>query len=154
MISDELLNKFDSIEDLPVSEEMLGAYMEGNLHGSEFREIQNYIHDYESLSNLMDVVQDDIDIVNGLDDSLSKGDALWTENGDIPVDFVLPEVDSLSALSLIDVSSPLTEDTTIGADCRNFIDEERHNHHSEDNNGHNLNHHDPELDFGMTSDIE
>lgn len=31
MISDELLNKFDNIEDLPISEEMLGAYMEGKL---------------------------------------------------------------------------------------------------------------------------
>ena len=32
------LNKFDDLEDLPVSEEMLGAYLEGNLHGAEFRE--------------------------------------------------------------------------------------------------------------------
>ena len=31
MINEELLSKLDRIEDLPVSEEMLGAYMEGNL---------------------------------------------------------------------------------------------------------------------------
>ena len=30
MINDELFAKFDSIEELPISEEMLGAYMEGN----------------------------------------------------------------------------------------------------------------------------
>lgn len=35
MIDEELLNKFDRIQDLPVSEEMLGAYMEGNLNDAE-----------------------------------------------------------------------------------------------------------------------
>ena len=35
MIDEELLNKFDRIQDLPVSEEMLGAYMEGNTSDDE-----------------------------------------------------------------------------------------------------------------------
>lgn len=44
MIDEELLNKFDRIQDLPVSEEMLGAYLEGNLRGSELREVHRYLH--------------------------------------------------------------------------------------------------------------
>lgn len=44
MIDEELLNKFDRIQDLPVSEEMLGAYIEGNLRGSELREVHKYLH--------------------------------------------------------------------------------------------------------------
>lgn len=31
MIDDKLIKKLESIEDLPISEEMLGAYLEGNL---------------------------------------------------------------------------------------------------------------------------
>lgn len=155
MISDELLSKFDSIEDLPVSEEMLGAYMEGNLHGSVFREIQNYIHNEECVSTLLDVIHEDIAIISGMDDPLSREGVLWADNDDILVDFVLPEVDSLNVSSLIDVSSPLTEDIALGSDCRNFIDAKGHSLCSEDDNHrHHLNHHEPELDLGMINDIE
>lgn len=44
MIDNELLAKFDRIQDLPVSEEMLGAYIEGNLSAT----------DEESLNTLVD----------------------------------------------------------------------------------------------------
>lgn len=50
MISDELLSKFDRIEDLPVSEEMLGAYMEGNLNDAEFVKISSIIDSDSNLS--------------------------------------------------------------------------------------------------------
>lgn len=40
MIDDELMKKFDSIEDLPISEEMLGAYLEGNLTESEISDVE------------------------------------------------------------------------------------------------------------------
>lgn len=53
MISDELLNKFKRIEDLPVSEEMLGAYVEGNLDFYEERNISSEIQNSEYLSDMM-----------------------------------------------------------------------------------------------------
>lgn len=43
MIDDELLNKFDRIQDLPASEEMLGAYMEGNTNDEESLYIENLL---------------------------------------------------------------------------------------------------------------
>lgn len=45
MIDDELLNKFDRIQDLPVSEEMLGAYMENNLSAIESLQVKQHIID-------------------------------------------------------------------------------------------------------------
>ena len=51
MINDELLAKFDRIQDLPVSEEMLGAYLEGNISDSELNVVQTAISsdaDFES----------------------------------------------------------------------------------------------------------
>ncbi len=53
MISDELLNKFARIEDLPVSEEMLGAYLEGNLSENEVSQILPIINQDDIVSNLV-----------------------------------------------------------------------------------------------------
>lgn len=53
MISDELLNKFARIEDLPVSEEMLGAYLEGNLSDNEVSQILPIINQDDIVSNLV-----------------------------------------------------------------------------------------------------
>lgn len=53
MISDELLNKFARIEDLPVSEEMLGAYLEGNLSDNEVSRILPIINQDDIVSNLV-----------------------------------------------------------------------------------------------------
>lgn len=57
MISDKLLNKFDRIEDLPVSEEMLGAYLEGNLDLLESSQIEFQISTDPYLSGLVDDVK-------------------------------------------------------------------------------------------------
>lgn len=54
MINDDLLNKFDSIEDLPVSEEMLGAYIEGNLQDNERAEVDSLIDHHQALQFLTD----------------------------------------------------------------------------------------------------
>lgn len=43
MINDELLAKFDRIQDLPVSEEMLGAYLEDNLSAVENLQIEQQL---------------------------------------------------------------------------------------------------------------
>ena len=43
MINDELLNKFARIQYLPVTEEMLGAYLEDNLSSIEILNIEQSI---------------------------------------------------------------------------------------------------------------
>lgn len=53
MINEELLSKLDRIEDLPVSEEMLGAYMEGNLDFFEEANISSIIQTDAYLSHLI-----------------------------------------------------------------------------------------------------
>lgn len=53
-------DKFDDLFDLPISEELLGAYIEGSLRGSEFREVQNLLSDDLNLSELMDCVEKEI----------------------------------------------------------------------------------------------
>lgn len=52
MISDERLNKFDSIEDLPISEEMLGAYLENKLSSSEKVDVESAIQENTYLGEL------------------------------------------------------------------------------------------------------
>lgn len=54
MINDDLLNKFDNIEDLPVSEEILGAYIEGNLQDDERTEVVSFINHHQTLQFLTD----------------------------------------------------------------------------------------------------
>lgn len=53
MIDDELLNKFDRIQDLPVSEEILGAYMEDNLTPIEVQDVESAIQEYDYLKDIM-----------------------------------------------------------------------------------------------------
>lgn len=53
MIDEELLNKFDRIQDLPVSEEMLGAYMEGNLKEAEKEAVSVLIYDNPRINSLV-----------------------------------------------------------------------------------------------------
>lgn len=55
---DELILRFQDIQDLPVSEEMLGAYMEGNLIGSEFREVNNIFNDNNFLAEFISNIQE------------------------------------------------------------------------------------------------
>lgn len=53
MIDDELLNKFDRIQDLPVSEEMLGAYLEDNLSSSEVLDVESAIQESDYLKDII-----------------------------------------------------------------------------------------------------
>lgn len=78
MISDELLNKFDRIEDLPVSEEMLGAYLEGNLSEDEVSGIVQAISLDGIVSNLVTSVEetqsDENNFENFIDDKIDFPD--------------------------------------------------------------------------------
>lgn len=66
MISDELLNKFDHIEDLPVSEEMLGAYLEGTLDPFESANVESEISSDNHLSSFVESIAHD-DVTSVLD---------------------------------------------------------------------------------------
>lgn len=61
MIDEELLNKFSRIQDLPVSEEMLGAYIEDKLDYAEREFIQQEINSDLSLINLSHSITEDIE---------------------------------------------------------------------------------------------
>lgn len=156
MISDELFNKFDRIEDLPVSEEMLGAYMEGNLHGSEYREVQNFINDTDYGSNMIDIVERDIEFIKDLDDisyQPSCEDLIDVDN--LICGISLPEIPVVLMDSFIDTSSPLIDDFIVGDDCNHFHLNENNTLYTDniDNHVNGLDHHSPELDCGLTDNI-
>lgn len=50
----EIIKQFDNIEELPVSEEMLGAYVEGKLKSDEVMYIEQQLHDYDKLEFLIE----------------------------------------------------------------------------------------------------
>lgn len=54
MIDDELMKKFNSIEDLPISEEMLGAYMEGKLDIYDMDNINMLVHNNQILQSIVE----------------------------------------------------------------------------------------------------
>lgn len=91
MISDELLNKFNSIEDLPVSEELLGAYMEGNLDYLESAEIASKISDNIHLSNFVK----EISICNNSIPELSFDSLAESASGILDSELELPLLDEL-----------------------------------------------------------
>lgn len=66
MIDDELLAKFDRIQDLPVSEEMLGAYLEGTLDSFESSNIESKISSDNHLSTFVESIAHD-DVASILD---------------------------------------------------------------------------------------
>lgn len=54
----EILQEFDGIQDLPVSEESIGAYLEGKLAGAELREMQNLLNSDDNLFQMVEKVND------------------------------------------------------------------------------------------------
>lgn len=54
MIDDELMKKFDSIKDLPISEEMLGAYMEGKLDLYDMDNVNMLVHNDPILQSIVE----------------------------------------------------------------------------------------------------
>ena len=54
----EILQEFDGIQELPVSEEIIGAYLEGNLVGSELRDVHNLLNSDSGLSQIVNEIED------------------------------------------------------------------------------------------------
>lgn len=105
MIDDELLSKFDRIEDLPVSEEMLGAYLEGNLDDAESLEISSIVDSNPNISAISFEINNEVSFEhNNLED---------TSHANIE-DFSLPEINAaifepanLDSINAIDFSNVL-----------------------------------------------
>lgn len=68
MTNDELLVKFDRIKDLPVSEEMLGAYMEGTLDDKSLPAMEGVILNNESVQGLLnsDIESDSVSLFDDI----------------------------------------------------------------------------------------
>lgn len=79
----DLLSQFNDLQDLPVSEEMLGAYIEGNLDGSEQLFVESSIQQDDSLNDLVAGTNEDTD--SGYDWSIHDGDYGFWELGIPPV---------------------------------------------------------------------
>lgn len=122
--------KLDALMELPVSEEMLGAYLEGNLHGSEFREVQNIIEQDPFVADLISNTEDFAQINNDLSDMWMNGQecGLGEDFGYQPInveDFTIPEIilemPSVSAETTMihDAALTLTQDG-LEEDASNF----------------------------------
>lgn len=88
MMDDELMNRFDRIEDLPVSEEMLGAFVENKLRGAEFDSVSEQLTSNSVLRNIFNEVID-TNVDNLIESShpwdIYKGDYGYWELGLPPV---------------------------------------------------------------------
>lgn len=60
MIDEELLNKFDRIQDPPVSEEMLGAYLGNSLTDNAAIKVNSIIEDSGYLTSLIKSIQSNL----------------------------------------------------------------------------------------------
>ncbi len=93
MINDELLEKFNSIEELPFSEEMLGAYLEKRLNSNESILIEKSIESNSLISSMMR----DIDIsqysVNTLDEVI-ENEMIDLEDMDLFIDKYNSEINN------------------------------------------------------------
>ena len=54
----EIIQQFNDIQDLPISEEIIGAYLEGNLAGADLRDVQNLLNTNDSLFKMVDSLGD------------------------------------------------------------------------------------------------
>lgn len=80
----DIINEFDNIPDLPVSEEMLGAYLEGNLEGDELIDVGYMVQ--EDL--LMSYIANEISADNPMEFKVSDIDSELIPNLHEVIDFV------------------------------------------------------------------
>lgn len=68
----EIIQQFNDIQDLPISEEIIGAYLEGNLAGADLRDVQNLLNTNDSLFKMVDSLGD---IDKGMESLISTPNA-------------------------------------------------------------------------------
>ena len=127
MINDELLDKFDKIQDLPVSEEMLGAYLEGKLSNEENEFVHDAIESDLTLMNITfsasqpihDVFFEDV-VIDSIELPLINNEINFDESGihDDPIDkpFDEPEIPSFPDLDDI----PDVDESNTDEECETF----------------------------------
>ena len=127
MINDELLDKFDKIQDLPVSEEMLGAYLEGKLSNEENEFVHDAIESDLTLMNITfsasqpihDVFFEDV-VIDSIELPLINNEINFDEPGihDDPIDkpFDEPEIPSFPDLDDI----PDVDESNTDEECETF----------------------------------
>lgn len=81
---DDIISRFDDIEDLPLSEEMLGAYIEGNLEGDDLIDVGYLVQENSLLSTLANEISTD----DFMDFDVSDIDAEGLSNLPGIIDFV------------------------------------------------------------------
>lgn len=64
----DIIQQFNDVQDLPISEEIIGAYLEGNLAGADLRDVQNLLNSDDSLFNMVESLGD---IDKGMDNLIS-----------------------------------------------------------------------------------
>lgn len=158
MIDEELMSKFDRIQDLPVSEEMLGAYIEGNLSDSESIEVSSVIDVNPDLSYIWfeagAPTTDFETMFQPLDEEF------------VYLDYGLPEIDELennfqhhqltNEIDFATIDKPQLSDDMLGvkhSDTDNFLDIEINNvllHDSFDMDSQSL---DSDSDSGSNNDM-
>lgn len=126
------------IERLPISEEMLGAYLEGNLTEQEAQQVEQLVESSDTFSEFMDELSlsDDLTLNYSVDDIPSFGDDFLLP--DIPADSVpamesqvspfeseLPfseVIDSMIALEVAEEDEVLAENDVADIDLYDFSD--------------------------------
>lgn len=95
MISDELLSKFDRIQDLPISEELLGAYLEGKLSPFEESQVNSLISQDEILCDIVsENYKDGLLEMNIFDNQ----EGSFNPSNDILLPTIFPEIKDISLI--------------------------------------------------------
>lgn len=84
MIVDELLAKFNRIQDLPVSEEMLGAYAEGSVTDSEQMLVSSIADSSPEISALLCEVEDLGEMLTSNSQDLNQNDLMVVSVQELP----------------------------------------------------------------------
>ena len=98
----------NNVDLLPISEDVLGAYLEGTLSPEEATRVEQLIHSDSTLSEL-------VDIVNEVDASIEPGDSIYDE---------YPHFDETFRLPAIPVEIEFDEDDITPIDMVDMVDED------------------------------
>lgn len=123
---EELLSQFENIQDLPVSEETLGAYLEGNLEPEQMAEVYDYISGSDALQDLTAELYDipeDVDVMS----VLSPTDGLESDVVIIEDD----AVESADDVVVVEDDTILRDDDVVLSDDYNGVISE-HDIHMDD----------------------
>ena len=111
----DILQQFDDIQDMPISEELLGAYIDGNTEKNDSELIEKAIKEDSMLSETFNAVRNNGSSNNGFDWELHKGDFGFWELGLPPI---VTEEDIINA----QIQNSMAGKKTYGYESNNEID--------------------------------